>query len=729
MITFNKKTRIFHLTNQSISYYIYLNQEQRLEKLYFGPYLSEISDADAIRKANVDNNSTQFYDDKDHQEKTFIDQFKSNYALLELSSHGVIDKRGAPIILRYKDGSRITEFLYVEHRINQGIQPLKDMPHALDHDDAETLEILLKERNHQVFVKYFLTIYKDKDILVKNFEIINHEKEEVQIERAFSMQLDLPSMDYRLVHFSGRWAKERDYKVNDIVDGVQEVTSNYGRSSHEENPFVYLMEKNATMNHGEVIGFNMIYSGNFKWRSFTDYFHNLHITYGMNDEDFLWILKSNESFVTPQCVISYSSNGVDKMSQNFHAFIKVNLITYPYEKDYKPILFNSWEGCYFDFTTDSIVSYIDDAKKIGSELFVLDDGWFGRRDNDYDGLGDWYVNEKKVDLHRVIEHCHKQNMKFGIWFEPEMVNPLSDYYQNNPHCILKEDNNPLTIARHQFHLDFSNPKVVDDIYEQMIKILDTYEIDYIKWDYNRVVYETYSYAYGKERQGEIYHRLVLGYYSLLSRLIKRYPHIMFEGCASGGGRFDLGTLYYCPQIWCSDESDPIQRMFIQYNTSLGYPLSTMGAHANANPIASYQTKAQIALFGTYGYEMNPNRLSEKEMEELSEVAKIYKEYHQSVIENGTLYHISSPNETNFLGLQSVSQDQKSSLFLFMNLLKEGDCYRFVRLQGLDPEAYYWNSYDQQIFKGEYYLKVGINFSRDWFDEFRCLLIELKHVEK
>lgn len=729
MITFNKKTRIFHLTNQSISYYIYLNQEQRLEKLYFGPYLSEISNADAIRKANVDNNSTQFYDDKDHQEKTFIDQFKSNYALLELSSHGVIDKRGAPIILRYKDGSRITEFLYVEHRINQGIQPLKDMPHALDHDDAETLEILLKERNHQVFVKYFLTIYKDKDILVKNFEIINHEKEEVQIERAFSMQLDLPSMDYRLVHFSGRWAKERDYKVNDIVDGVQEVTSNYGRSSHEENPFVYLMEKNATMNHGEVIGFNMIYSGNFKWRSFTDYFHNLHITYGMNDEDFLWILKSNESFVTPQCVISYSSNGVDKMSQNFHAFIKVNLITYPYEKDYKPILFNSWEGCYFDFTTDSIVSYIDDAKKIGSELFVLDDGWFGRRDNDYDGLGDWYVNEKKVDLHRVIEHCHKQNMKFGIWFEPEMVNPLSDYYQNNPHCILKEDNNPLTIARHQFHLDFSNPKVVDDIYEQMIKILDTYEIDYIKWDYNRVVYETYSYAYGKERQGEIYHRLVLGYYSLLSRLIKRYPHIMFEGCASGGGRFDLGTLYYCPQIWCSDESDPIQRMFIQYNTSLGYPLSTMGAHANANPITSYQTKAQIALFGTYGYEMNPNRLSEKEMEELSEVAKIYKEYHQSVIENGTLYHISSPNETNFLGLQSVSQDQKSSLFLFMNLLKEGDCYRFVRLQGLDPEAYYWNSYDQQIFKGEYYLKVGINFSRDWFDEFRCLLIELKHVEK
>lgn len=728
MITFNEKTRIFHLTNKSISYYIYLNQEQRLEKLYFGPYLSEISNADAIRKANVDNNSTQFYDDKDHQEKTFLDQFKSNYALLELSSHGVIDKRGAPIILRYKDGSRITEFLYVEHRINQGILPLKDMPHALDHDDAETLEILLKERNHNVYVKYFLTIYKDKDILVKNFEIINHEKEEVQIERAFSMQLDLPCMDYRLVHFSGRWAKERDYKVNDIVDGVQEVTSNYGRSSHEENPFVYLMEKNATMNHGEVIGFNMIYSGNFKWRSFTDYFHNLHITYGINDEDFLWVINPNESFVTPQCVISYSSKGVDKMSQNFHAFIKENLITYPYEKDYKPILFNSWEGCYFDFTTDSIVSYIDDAKKIGSELFVLDDGWFGRRDNDYDGLGDWYVNEKKVDLHRVIEHCHKQNMKFGIWFEPEMVNPLSDYYQNNPHCILKEDNNPLTIARHQFHLDFSNPKVVDDIYEQMVKILDAYEIDYIKWDYNRVVYETYSYAFGKERQGEIYHRLVLGYYSLLSRLIERYPHIMFEGCASGGGRFDLGTLYYCPQIWCSDESDPIQRMFIQYNTSLGYPLSTMGAHANANPITSYQTKAQIALFGTYGYEMNPNRLSEKEMEELSEVAKIYKEYHQSVIENGTLYHISSPNETNFLGLQSVSKDQSTSLFLFMNLLKDGDRYRFVRLQGLDPEAYYWNSYDQQTFKGEYYLKVGMNFSRDWFDEFRCLLIELKRVE-
>lgn len=729
MITFNQQTKIFHLSNQKISYYIYLNDENRLETLYFGPYLSEICNADSIRKANIDNNSTQYYDAKEKKEKTFQDQFKSNYALLELSSHGVIDKRGAPIILRYKDGSRITEFLYVSHSIYKGIQPLTDLPHALDHNDAETVEFLLKERNHNVYVKYFLTIYLNKDIIIKNFEIINESSEDIQIERAYSMQLDLPSMDYQLVHFSGRWAKERDYKINDIVDGVQEVSSNYGRSSHEENPFVYLLKKGANMEQGEVIGFNLIYSGNFKWRSFTDYFHNLHIIYGINDEDFLWNLAPQEHFTTPQCVLSYSNEGVDKMSQNFHSFIKDNLITYSYEKEYKPILFNSWEGCYFDFTTESIVSYIDDAKKIGAELFVLDDGWFGRRDNDYDGLGDWYINEKKIDLAKVIQHCHQQNMKFGIWFEPEMVNPLSDYFLTHPHCVLGEDHQNLTIARHQFHLDFSNPQVVEDIFQQMIQILDHYEIDYIKWDYNRVVYETYSHAFKNHQQGEIYHRLVLGYYSLLSRLIQRYPHIMFEGCASGGGRFDLGTLYYCPQIWGSDESDPIQRMFIQYNTSLGYPLSTIGSHANANPITSYQTKAQLALFGTYGYEMNPNRLSEKEMEELNHVAKIYKKYHQTVIENGTLYHISSPNETNFLGLQSVSKDQKSSLFLWMNLLKEGDQYRFVRLKGLKPDAYYLNSFDQQIYKGEYYLKVGINFSREWFDEFRCLLIQITEVEK
>lgn len=727
MITFNKNTRIFHITNNSISYYVYLNAEGFLETLYFGPYLSEINDSSSIRKANVDNGSTQYFDIKEKKEKTYQDVYKSNYARLELSSHGKYDKRGAPIVLRFEDGFRYTQFVYVNHQIYEGIKPLNGLPHA-QKKGATTIEFLLKEVNHDVYMKYYLSIYDDKDILVKNFEIINKSQVIVKIEKAFSMQLDFNHMNYQLVHFSGRWSKERDYKINDVVDGIQEVTSNYGRSSHMENPFVYLMEKGANTDNGEVIGFNLIYSGNFKFRTFTDYYHNLHITYGINDEDFLWLLKPQESFITPQAVISYSCNGVDQMSHNFHDFIRDNLTTYKDNKEYRSLLFNAWEGCMFDYDTESMLSYVDDAVKIGSELFVLDDGWFGRRYSDYDGLGDWYVNKKKLDLQRVIERVHEKGMKFGIWFEPEMVNPLSDYYKNNPDCVLGEPNTDLTIDRRQFHLDFASEKVVDDIYQQMIAILDQYPVDYIKWDHNRSINETFSKVFPIEQQGEIYHRLVLGYYSLLERLTKRYPNIMFEGCASGGGRFDLGTLYYCPQIWCSDESDPIQRIFIQYNTSLGYPLSTIGAHANANPITPYLTKASLALFGTYGYEMNPNKLNDKDIEELLTIADIYKKYHQRVIQLGDLYHILSPNETNFICLESVSKDQNDALVLVMNLLKEGDSYRFIKLRGLDPEAYYYNSFDHQTYKGEYYMKIGINFSREWFDEFRAILIEINKVQ-
>ncbi len=728
MIAFNKKTRIVHLTNNKISYYIYINEEGFLETLYFGPFLSDIGESSSIRRANVDNGSTQYFDIKEGKEKTYKDVFKSNYARLEISSHGKFDKRGAPIVLRYKDGSRVTQFSYVSHSIYKGINPLKGLPHAHG-DNVETIEFTLKEIGHDVYVKYYLSIYEDKDILIKNFEIINKSNEIINIERACSMQLDFDSMNYRLVHFSGRWAKERDYKINDVVDGIQEVASNYGRSSHKQNPFVYLMDKNANMFNGEVIGFNLIYSGNFKFRTFTDYYHTLHVIYGINDEDFLWVLNPNESFVTPQAVISYSLEGVNKMSQNFHDFVRDNLITYKDAKEYRSVLFNAWEGCMFDYTTESMLSYVDDSTKIGAELFVLDDGWFGRRYNDYDGLGDWYINTKKLDLDRVINRVHEKGMKFGIWFEPEMVNPLSDYFKNNPDCVLGENGYDITIDRHQFHLDFASKKVVDDIYQQMIAILDKYPVDYIKWDHNRPINETFSKAFPIEQQGEIYHRLVLGYYDLLERLIKRYPNIMFEGCASGGGRFDLGTLYYCPQIWCSDESDPIQRIFIQYNTSLGYPLSTIGSHANANEITPYKTKASLALFGTYGYEMNPNKLKENEIKELLEVADIYKKYHQQVIQLGDLYHILSPNDTNFICLESVSKDKEAALVLLMNLLKEGDSYRFIKLKGLEPDSYYYNSYDNCTYKGEYYEKVGLNFTRDWFDEFKCLLITINKVNK
>ena len=720
------KENLFHLTNKDISYYIFVNSSGYLETVYFGKHLNNLGNLDGIRYANTDNCSTQYFDTKERKENTYIDHFRNGIARVEISPHGLNDKRGAPIIIRKNNGSFETNFKYYSHTIYKDIKSLNNMPHAHSNGDCETLEIILKEDKYEIYLHLFLSIFSDKNIIIKNFSIENKTNEEYIITRALSMQLDLPTDQYDIHHFRGRWEKERDWITNRIHDGVQEISSNYGRSSHEENPFVFLSEVGSNMDTGEVIGFNLIYSGNFLFRIFNDAYKSTHITYGINDEDFEWILGPSETFDTPQAVISYSYNGIETMSHNFHRFIKENLITYKHDNEIKPILFNSWEGCYFNFTTDSIISYINDSKKIGAELFVLDDGWFGERNDDYTSLGDWYINEIKIDLEKVISECHKNGMKFGIWFEPEMVNPISKLFNEHPDYILGEKNcNTLSISRHQFHLDFSNPDVVDNIYYQMIKVIDNYKIDYIKWDYNRVVMEHYSRHYDSKKQGEIYHRLVLGYYDLINRLTQRYPDIMFEGCASGGGRFDLGTLYYTPQIWCSDENNPIQRTFIQYNTSLGYPLSTIGAHVNANPITPYGTKAMIALFGTYGYEMNPNKLTDQEISEVNKFAGLYHKYHKEIIEDGTLYHLLSPTHTNYMSMQCVSKDKSKSMLIWINHLKEGDCYRFLKLKGLDENKLYTNTLDGNTYSGKYYMNVGLNLSRIWANEFTCKLIILE----
>ena len=729
MINYDNKKRIFHLTNGSISYYIYINSIGYLETLYLGEYLESIDNPNDIRSWAIDNGSTRYYDIANEKECIFEDGYKILSARGEIPTHGLMDKRGAPIIVEKPDGSYRNEYYYISHKIYKGINELDNLPHTLNKGNIETLEITLKDKYSEVYVIYYLSIFEDNDVLVRNFKIINKSNSTYELTRAFSMCLDLPSKEYKLVHFPGRWLIERNYEINDLHDGIQEVVSNYGRSSHEENPFIYLQSKDANLDYGEVIGFNIIYSGNFKFRINIDSYNMPRILYGINDEDFRWILDPNGEFITPQVVISYSYKGVGKMSQNMHKFIKNNLITYKKDKDLKPILFNSWEGCTFNFNTDSIISYIDDSLKIGSEIFVLDDGWFGDRNDDYRALGDWFVNKNKIDLHKVINYCHQKGIKFGLWFEPEMVNANSNLYKEHPNYVLGEPNQDLRVGRHQFHLDFANPEVVDNIYEQIVKILEEYDIDYIKWDHNRPVYEHYSKYYDNKHQGEIYHRITLGYYSLIGRLVKKYPNIMFEGCASGGGRFDLGTLFYTPQIWTSDNTDPVQRLFIQYNTSLGYPLSTISAHASDNKMTNYKTKASIALFGGYGYEMNPNILTDEEIKQLNEVADIYKKYHNDVINNGVLYHLYSPTTDNKFCLESVSQDKTTALVLYVNLFLDMESSRYIKLKGLDKDKYYHNLYNDQVHKGSYYMKVGINLSSERFHEFNSRLIVLEEIKK
>ncbi|MCR4661179.1 MAG: alpha-galactosidase [Clostridia bacterium] len=721
MIEYNEKSRVFNITNGSISYMIYLNSEGILETIYFGKAIAPLTDVSALRKSNEWHDSSFTYDNVNKTEYKYSDGFKNNSAPLEIGSHGKYDKRHAPIVIKQANGSYETDFRYDSFVIYKCIKPLTELPHVRK-GNFETIEFICKEKESNVYLHLYISIDLDKDIIIKSFKIENKEKNNIKILRAESLQLDLPSDKYDLIHFHGRWQNERNCVEEPLIDGIKEISSNYGRSSHEENPLVIIKEKETNNEYGVAIGLNLIYSGNFKFRAHVTSYKQTHITYGMNDEDFEWELKSGECFETPQAVISYSYNGIEKVSQNFHSFILYNLLS---EKNKLPkrIPFNSWEGCFFDFDTKTVTDYIDDGAKIGTELFVLDDGWFGKRNLDNAGLGDWVVNKEKIDLHKIINHCKSKGIAFGIWFEPEMINYDSDLYRSHPEFVLSNaDNKTISCIRHQFHLDFSNADVIENIYNQMKAFLDEYEIDYIKWDCNRIICEHYSNKYPSEKQGEIYHRVILGYYKLLSRICDEYPNILIEGCASGGGRFDLGTLFYTPQIWASDESDPAVRMEINYNTSIGYPLSTIGAHVNASPITNYKTKAILALFGTYGYEMNPNKLTKEEIDSLSEIADVYHKYHKSVIEEGTLYHLLDPNKSNWMAMQSVSIDKSVSLCVCMNRKKEWDRYRFLKLKGLKKDSKYLNSYDNTIQTGEYLMNIGINMSNEWCNEFDCRLI-------
>ena len=721
MIQYVEKTRVFHLTNGSISYLIYLNTEGMLETLYYGKAIKGIEDPSPMRRSAEWHDSSFYFNAEEGKEYRYADGFKNNSAPLEVGPHGLWDKRFAPLVVRRADGAYETDFRYVSHTVYKGVLPVKDLPHVRK-GNFSTLEFLLKESGSEVYLHYYLSIAEDKDVIVKSFALENKGSAPVKILRAMSLQLDLPRTEYKLTHFHGRWQNERNFAQNTLVDGVQEVASTMGRSSHEENPFVYLQAANANDEYGEVIGFNLIYSGNFRFRAHVTSYGGTHITYGMHDEDFEWTLKGGERFYTPQAVMAYSYQGVEKMSQTFHSFILENLLSQANELP-KRIPFNSWEGCFFDFNTKTVTDYIDDGARIGTELFVLDDGWFGARNDDTAGLGDWQVNRDKIDLHRIMEHCKSKGIAFGIWFEPEMVNYKSNLFEKHPEYVLSNKNSKTyTCVRHQFYLDFANPNVVEEIYGQLKAFLDEYPVDYIKWDCNRLVLEHVSASLPADRQGEVYHRVILGYYRLLDRICKEYPNILIEGCASGGGRFDLGTLYYTPQIWASDESDPAVRMEINYNTSLGYPLSTIGAHVNASPVTDYRTKAILALFGTYGYEMNPNKLSEEEIASLSEIANVYHKYHRSVIERGKLYHLLSPNEGNWMAMQCVSEDKSVSLAVVMNRKKEWDRYRFLRLKGLDPNALYYNDYEKVVASGEYLMNIGINLSNEWCAEFACRLI-------
>ena len=527
--------------------------------------------------------------------------------------------------------------------------------------------------------------------------------------------MDLPDYDYEWIQFSGAWSRERHEKVRKLEQGIQSVGSRRGHSSHEHNPFVILKRPTADEFQGEAIGFSLVYSGNFLAQAEVDTHGSTRMLMGIHPDGFDWKLEKGESFQTPEAVMAYTDKGLNHLSQTFHKLYQRRLARGYWRDKARPILINNWEATYFDFTEERIVEIAEKAKECGVELFVLDDGWFGQRSSDKAGLGDWVANRERLPqgIEGLAERISSLGMKFGLWFEPEMVNKDSDLYRAHPDWILQVPERTNSHGRFQHVLDFSRKEVVDAIYEMMSKILGNAKISYVKWDMNRSITECFSAALPADRQGEVFHRYILGVYDLYERLTSRFPEILFESCASGGARFDPGILYYAPQGWTSDDTDAVERLKIQYGTSYCYPVSSMGSHVSVSPNHQLNretplyTRANVAYFGTFGYELDLNKLTEEEQEEVKKQIAFMKEYRE-LFQFGTFYRLSSPFENNVTAWMSVSEDKKTAIVGWYRVLNPvNGSYTRLKLCGLLEDAEYTVEGQNGTFFGDELMNLGI----------------------
>lgn len=689
-IIFHEETQTFHLTNGEISYIMTVLPNGHLGNLYYGKAIRDREDFSHLLEL-VQRPMFQYVYDDDRL-------FSLESVKQELPVYGTTDYRTPMVEVLQSNGSRISDFVYVSHETNSGKPKLEALPatYTEDEEEAETLIITLKDSLTGIKARMLYTIWSGRPVVAKSVEYVNEGAEAVHLTTAYSMCLDLPDPDYQWMQLSGAWARERHIITRDLEQGVQSIGSNRGHSSHEHNPFIALKRETTDENQGEAIGIGLVYSGNFKIQAEVDTRNTARILAGINPDTFDWKLEAGEHFQTPEAVIVYSDQGLNKMSQTFHKLYQKRLARGEWRDKPRPILINNWEATYFDFTREKLIAIAQKAKECGVELFVLDDGWFGARTTDHAGLGDWVANPDRLPegITGIAEDIEKVGLKFGLWFEPEMTNKDSDLYREHPDWILSVPGRHDSHGRFQYVLDFSRKEVVDRIYEMMAKILSTAKVSYVKWDMNRSITECYSAALPADRQGEVFHRYILGVYDLYERLTSTFPHVLFESCASGGGRFDPGILYYAPQGWTSDDTDAIERVKIQYGTSMCYPISSMGSHVSVVPNhqtrreAPLRTRANAAYFGTFGYELDLGKLTADEIEEVKEQVRFMKVYRE-LIQYGTFYRLASPFEDEECGWMVVSDDKKTAIVAwFRTLYTPNKCFTRMKLHGLDPDAIY-----------------------------------------
>lgn len=664
---------------------------------------------------------------------------KREYSLdtmpLEYSCKGIGDYRIPAAAITHSNGSDALDLRFDGYEIKKGKYEISGLPAVYaDEDEAETLEIYLKDTSSDIRVILKYGVLEKKDIITRSAVFVNMGDAPCKITKAFSLCLDIPHGDWDWVHFHGRHTMERLVERRKLFHGVQESSSNRGTSSHQQNPSVLLCSNDCTETSGECIGALLVYSGSFQTKIELTQLNQVRMLMGINSECFNWELKPNEQFSTPEVILSYSDSGMETLSHNFHKVIRNNICRGEYKLSERPVLINNWEATYFDFNEERLENIAKEASKLGVDMFVMDDGWFGKRDSDTSGLGDWFVNEAKLKggLNTLVEKVKSYGMKFGIWFEPEMVSEDSELYRAHPDWAIKIPNRKPTRGRYQLVLDMTRQDVRDCLFKVISEVLRSADISYVKWDMNRSICDWYSAELPAENMGEMQHRYVLGLYELLDRLTTEFPHILFEGCSGGGGRFDAGILYYCPQIWCSDDTDAYERTKIQYGTSFFYPISTIGSHVSIVPnhqtgrITPFETRAVTAMSGSFGYELDLNMLSEEEKNAVIEQNKRFKKY-GPLIHNGRYYRLSNPMTDKFAIWSFVSENSVEVLVHGMIFRTEPNMTRYaVKLRGLIPDKKYAVDGDNTIYTGKALMEGGILLPKPWGDFFPIEL-HLKEV--
>lgn len=729
-ILFDEKSRVFHLRNTFLSYLIKIEESNVLAHIYFGKPVKQYKDnKNYPRRDRGFSGNIPLNPDRSLSKDTLPQEY---------SSHGSMDFRTPASIIQRKNGSDLLDLRYDSHYITDGKPDIEGLPqtYVLDKSEAQTLVISLKDRETAIYFDLFYTIFSDRAVITRSVKIRNETRETIKLEKAASFQLDFAHTRRfdEVIALPGAHVNERQISRQSLLSGTKVFESRRGTSSHHMNNFIALVHHHTTENTGEAIGLQFVYSGNHSFELEKDQINQLRVVGGINSHCFSWELNANQSFQTPEMILSYSSQGLNKMSQIHHELLRERIARGRHQFAERPILVNNWEATYFDFNSEKIKAIIDEAKELGIEMFVLDDGWFGKRDADNSSLGDWFEYKGKLTngLREIADYAHSKGLKFGLWFEPEMLSIDSELYRTHPDFLMQVPGRMPSASRSQHVLDFTRLDVRQTIEKQMRKILDTIPLDYIKWDMNRSLSDIYSITLDPLRQGEVAHRYMLGLYELLEHLTADYPEILWEGCSGGGGRFDAGFIYYMPQSWTSDNTDAVERMKIQYGTSLAYPISSITAHVSAVPnhqtgrSTSLKTRGETAMSAVFGYELDLTKLSPEEKKQVKEQIISYQTI-RPVIQYGHYYRLASPFEENIVAWMFVSPKQDEAIvFLGRILASAQPAFHEVYLLGLDDEALYQEQTSKRLFSGAELMTVGLYFP-DFQGDFQTELLHFKKL--